>query len=286
MQEWTKHVMQWLFVCLGMLSLPVRAQERVVSLDYCADQYVMALAEREHIRAVSPAASSEYSYLAPRSAGLPQLRPSGEEVLLAEPDVVVRQWGGGFETSSYLKRFGIKVVQVSFGSDIQSARVNLRSIGAALGEPEKAEQLVRDMDLRLARVQAQLRPRAQRPRAIYVTPGGLSTGAGTIVHDVMRAAGVVNMGAEGGRRGWQETNLEAIALDPPDLIVGAFFDLKANDVSYWSIARHSFLREVMAETPTVLLAGAQVACSAWFFVDAVEAIHEKARHLDRTEAVN
>ena len=52
-------------------------------------------------------------------------------------------------------------------------------------------------------------------------------------------------------------------------------------MNYWSIARHSFLKQAMRQTPTVLIPGAQVACAAWFFVDAVEAIHEVARKLAR-----
>lgn len=268
-----KHLFLLLFICAA----PAGAQERVLSVDYCADQYVMALADRDRIVAVSPAAGSEYSYLADRARGLPRLQPTGENVLLAEPSVVIRQWGGGHNAAAYLGSFGIPVAQVAFGSDIESARRNLRSVATALGETERAERLIGEMDARLARIEGQLPPQPERPRALYVTPGGLTTGADTFVHEAMVTAGVVNIGADGGRRGWQEINLEAIALDPPDLIVGAFFDLKSNHVNYWSIARHSFLQDAMRETPVVMIPGAQVACSAWFFVDAVESIHEAAR---------
>ena len=36
--------------------------QAVVSLDYCADQYVLALSERENISALSPASQSSYAY--------------------------------------------------------------------------------------------------------------------------------------------------------------------------------------------------------------------------------
>ena len=268
--------MKQLLLPLFILAAPIMAQERVLSLDYCADQYVMALAEPGHIIGLSPAADSEYSYLAERASGLSQLRPTGEEVLLAEPDIVIRQWGGGYNVAVYLERFGIPLTQISFGVDIESARTNLRSIAAALGETDKGEQLMREMDLRLARIKSALPSEARPPRALYVTPAGITTGSGTFVHEMMVAAGVINMGAEGGREGWLEINLEAIALNPPDLIVGAFFDLQSNHTNAWSVARHSFLREVMQETPTVLIPGSQIACATWFFVDAAEAIHEAA----------
>lgn len=261
----------------GIAPLPATAQERVLSLDYCADQYVMALADGENILAVSPAAASEYSYLADRADGLAALRPTGEQVLLADPDLVIRQWGGGYNAAAYLDRFGIPVAQVSFGTTVDSVRENLRRIADALGAWPRAEALIADMDRRLARVRAGHAPRAARPYGLYVTPGGVTSGAGTFVHTMMEAAGVRNIMAVDGKTGWRGINLEALALRPPDLIIGAFFDLKSNHVNHWSIARHSFLKDMMATTPTVFIPGAQVACSGWFFADAVESIHRAAR---------
>ena len=40
----------------------------IASLDYCADQYVLALAARDDILALSPAADDRYSYFASRAA--------------------------------------------------------------------------------------------------------------------------------------------------------------------------------------------------------------------------
>ncbi|WP_170163680.1 ABC transporter substrate-binding protein [Eilatimonas milleporae] len=261
----------------GTAPLPATAQERVLSLDYCADQYVMALADGGNILAVSPAAASEYSYLADRAQGLAALRPTGEQVLLADPDLVIRQWGGGYNAAAYLDRFGIPVVQVSFGTTVDSVRENLRRIADALNARPRAEALIADMDRRLARVRAGHAPRAARPYGLYVTPGGVTSGAGTFVHTMMEAAGVRNIMAVDGKTGWRGINLETLALRPPDLIIGAFFDLKSNHVNHWSIARHSFLKDMMETTPTVFIPGAQVACSGWFFADAVENIHRTAR---------
>ena len=266
-------------VFLGVLAIPLNAQERVVSLDYCADQYVIALVERDNIVAVSPAADSEYSYLASRASGLVQMRPSGEAVLFSRPDLVVRQWGGGFGATAYLERFSTNIAQVLFGTDLEIAAVNLDSIGASLEESKKAQKLVKEMEGRLVRMRALLEPESDLPRALYVTPGGLTTGTDTFVHEAMIAAGVINMAADDGQRGWREINLEAIALDPPDLVIAAFFDLRSAQVNYWSIARHKFLREVIEKTPTVVLPAAQLACSAWFFMDAVESIYEAAQKI-------
>lgn len=275
--------MKRLALIMALLTAPaqVQAQQRVVSLDYCADQYVLALAQRRDVLAVSPAAASEYSYLAARAAGLPRLRPTGEQILLAQPDLVVRQWGGGYDAPAYLARFGIPVIEIQDGRDFRVAKRNLEIVGQAVGAGREAARLIADMDQRLARIRAGLLPRAQRPRALYLTTGGATTGKDTFVHEMMEAAGVINMAAENGAAGWREIDLEAIALDPPDMIIAAFFDLKADHVYFWSVGRHSFLRRLMARVPTVRLPSAQVACAGWFSVDAIEAIHAASRVLAR-----
>lgn len=243
---------------------------RVVSLDYCADQYVLALADRAQILALSPSATAEFSYLADRAEGLPQVRPTPEAVLMLAPDLVVRQWGGGFGAPEVLKRFRIPVAQIGFGDTLAEARVNLLAVGEALGRPERARALAADMDRRLAAV-ARRRPE-KAPGALYLTAGGMTSGGGTFIDAALQSAGVANMTAAAGGRGWVPLSLERLALDPPDLFVAAFFDKRERRVDAWSPIRHAFLKREMDARPAVFLPGRQVACSAWFVVDAIEAI--------------
>lgn len=258
----------------GLASAAGAPLPRVVSLDYCADQYVLALADREQILALSPAATAEYSYLAARAEGLPQVRPTPEAVLMLSPDLVVRQWGGGFGAPEVLKRFRVPVAQIGFGDTLAEARVNLLAVGEALGQRARALALAAEMDRRLTAV-ARSRPE-KAPRALYLTAGGMTSGAGTFVDAILRAAGVRNMTAAKGGRGWVPVDLENLALDPPDLFVMAFFDKRERRVAAWSPTRHAFLFRELAGRSTVYLPSREVACSAWFVVDAIEAI-AKAR---------
>ena len=248
----------------------------LISLDYCADQYAIALAERSDIKFVSPAATTDYSYMAERAKGLPQLRPTAEEVVLADPGLVIRQWGGGYNAGSFLEKVGVPIVQVAFTMDYSGAVKNLDHIGTALNASGKGQELIQDTRSRLNQLAISRPERDQWPLGLYVTPAGVTTGSATFVHDMLEAAGVRNMAAESGRNGWHPINLEALALEKPDLIVGAFFDLASNHVNNWSLARHSFLRELLAESQVVMIPGRLVACSAWFYVDAVELIFNAA----------
>ncbi len=94
------------------LAAPAQASPRVFSLDQCADQYVLALAPREAIAALSTRARNPDSLLRDRAIGLPQRRATTESVLAAGPNLVVRLWGGDARLASALKRRGIAVVQL------------------------------------------------------------------------------------------------------------------------------------------------------------------------------
>ena len=58
--------------------------QRIVSLDYCADQYVLKLADEEQILAISPDAVKDFSYMREAAAGVPTV--PGSDGLVADVD--------------------------------------------------------------------------------------------------------------------------------------------------------------------------------------------------------
>lgn len=253
-----------------------QSSQTIASLDYCADQYVLALSERENIAGLSPASQSSYAYHREQAIGLPQIRAEAETIIKANPDIVVRQWGGGFQAPELLNNFGMGVAQLRFGVSFDIAAENLRHMGELLHAPDKAEDLVQDMYRRLAHMEAVLQVKKNRPRVLYITPGGVSAGAGTFIDTILNHAGVINVTAEGGKTGWPSIDLEDLVLNPPDMIVTGFFDLGAEQPSHWSIARHSSLKALFDDIPTLHLPGRLLSCSAWFSVDAVEQVFNAA----------
>ena len=91
---------------------------RIVSLDFCADQYVLKLADREQILAVSPDAVREFSYIRETAQGLPTVRSVAEDVLILKPDLVVRSYGGGPKAGDFFERAGIPVLQVGWTATV------------------------------------------------------------------------------------------------------------------------------------------------------------------------
>ena len=244
----------------------------MVSLDYCSDQYVLEFVERERIVGLSPDSEARFSYLRERARGLPQVRPNAEEVLARRPDLVVRSYGGGPGTAAFYRRAGVRVVQLGFADDLAGVREVLLRAASDLGVPARGEALAAEFDARLAAVAAWVEDRrtaAARPTALYLTPGGVSAGSGTLVHELLAAAGYDNFLTE---PGFREIPLERLARERPDRLVPAFYDAPEAHAGHWSAARHPLVRSLFAEGPTTALSGAWTACGGWFLLDAVEAL--------------
>ncbi|MFT7222308.1 MAG: iron complex transport system substrate-binding protein [Candidatus Azotimanducaceae bacterium] len=242
---------------------------RIVSLDYCADQFVLKLVEPERIAAVSRDATRDFSYMRDAAEAHRKIRPSAEHVLALAPDLIVRSYGGGPNAVQFYERLDIRVIQIGYASTINEVRAEILRIAEQLGEPEKAREIVADMDARLQRVKA----RASGKSLLYVTPGGVTSGAGSLVHDMIKAAGLVNFQTE---PGWRSLPLEKLAFDQPELLATAFYDTETNHTNYWSAARHPMIRSQLSSTKSVSLDGATTACGGWFLVDAVEQLSEGA----------
>lgn len=238
---------------------------RIVSVDYCADQFVLKFAERARILAVSPDAERPFSYMRAAAEGLPKVHPTAEDVLVYGPDLVVRAYGGGPHFPALMERAGVPVQQVPFVRDLQGVRHAIRTLAKALGASDKGDAIVRAMDRRLA---ALARPRRRRS-ALYITPAGVTAGPGTLVHEMIGKAGLTNFQKT---PGWHPIPLERLAYEHPDVVVTAFPETAANNLDAWSAMQHPVARQQTADLPTIQLDPAWTTCGGWFLVDAIETL--------------
>ena len=248
----------------GPPDAPDGMARRIVSLDYCADQYVLGLAERSRILALSPDAGEAFSYLRAEAAGVPVVRPRAEDVLVLRPDLVVRSYGGGPRAPAFFERSGVPVLQIDYAADVAAVRAGIRDAAAGLGVPARGEALIADMDARIERARA----RGSRTRALYLTPAGVSAGTGTFVHHLIEVAGLGNFDD---RSGWRSIPLERLAYEEPDVYAVPSFGA-TNHETAWTPFRHPVATRRVAGGASLGIDGATTACGGWFLADAVEAL--------------
>lgn len=249
---------------------------RIVSLDYCSDQFVLKLADRDQILALSKDATKEFSYLAKQAVGLQTVRAQAEDVIVLQPDLVVRSYGGGPGAGPLFERAGLPVAQLSYAEDFDDILANIRSMAKAFGHPERGEALVSEFETRLSGVQKS----NLGPSALYTTPSGITGGHGTMINLILESAGVTNFQEQDG---WNPIPLEHLARERPELIIAASFGSKTNHIDGWSPSRHPVARAQFKGQRIVPLNGALTSCGGWFVIEAVEAVAGAAA-ADQTES--
>lgn len=231
------------------------ARPTIVSLDYCADQFVLALADREQILALSKDAERQFSYLRDKAAGIPKVRAAAEDVVALNPDIVVRSWGGDARALALYQRFGIRTVQIGYAEDVEGTGDLLREVASAIGQTVRAEAIL----------SAAPKPAAPSGRkAVYVTPGGVSAGKDTMIESIMTHAGLENANTG---TGWTSLPLESLVMEPPGLMLAAFFGFDDDATDRWSVSRHPVMQRLMAQAQVIDMDEARVSCGGWFVAE-------------------
>lgn len=239
---------------------------RILSLDQCADQYVLALAPEADL-ALSPRADDPDSWLRNAARGRRQVRPTLEAAIAFQPDVVVRYWGGEPRLLAALERQGVRVLLIDDATDMSGVQATLRRVSAGLGRAGRGEALIRHMDARLATI---ARPAQPRPGALYLTAGGFTAGRETLVGAILIAAGFANLAVS---PGFAPVRVERIALNPPSRFVLGFFDQIRAD--WRGPGRHPVVRRAAAGRIAARLPAAILSCPAWFAADAAAMLADR-----------
>jgi iron complex transport system substrate-binding protein len=251
-------------------SSPLPERRGVVSIDFCADQMVLGLLPRERLRAVSVEADSDASFAAPRSRGILRLRPQLEDIIALRPAVVVRSYGGAPQIDRQLQALGIRVVQLGYPMTLDEVRADVLRAGSELGAEARSQELIAGFDAELIAAKSQA---SNRKTALYVTPGDVTTGPGSLVAETILAAGLTPYRQT---PGWGSLPLEAMVRRKPDVIFRAFFDSARYQQDRWTSSRHPIVAEASRQAAEVEVPGAWLACGNWLTGHAVKAL-SKAR---------
>ena len=202
-----------------LLSLTAAAPtppKRIVSLNTCADQYVLALASPGQIAALSPYGHDpELSAAVAKARQIRVLKRPAEEVLAIGPDLVVGfPDGAGGVVGAPQGRW--RKLGLASADGFAAIRGQIRQVAAAVGHPARGQALIARMERDLA---ALPRPRRGGVAADYQRRGYM-TGTGTLVDDLIQRAGLTNLAAKLGQPALAQVSLEEmIAARPYYLIV-------------------------------------------------------------------
>jgi iron complex transport system substrate-binding protein len=194
------------------------ANPRVASINLCADQHLLTLADPEQILTVSwLAADPEESLLASKAQRYPLNYGTAEELLKLEPDVVLAGTYTSPFTRTMLRRLGVEVVELEPETSVADIERNVRLVAELVGQVARGEQLVATLREQVRAIEAS-RP-SRNYAAVIVRPGGFTVGAGSLANELLTLAGFTNVAAERGLDRWGSLSMEALLRSSPEIIV-------------------------------------------------------------------
>ncbi|MGA7673447.1 MAG: ABC transporter substrate-binding protein [Rhizomicrobium sp.] len=195
------------------------APQRIVSTFLCTDEYVFRLVPRGRIAALSYEATDRHpvvSTIADRAQGIRAIRPSTETVLSLAPDLVVMYAGTNPRLHLNLKKLGIAVLDVPWANSLADVRAITTMLGAKLGAPGKAKEMLAEMDRKIAAARAA----APRPpvNAILYEPNGYASSGG-IIDEVMALSGIANAAPQAQLTRMGTLPVESVIATAPELLI-------------------------------------------------------------------
>lgn len=253
--------------------------QRIVSLNLCTDYYLLALASPGQIAALTYFSQDPAYSLHPEAAkGYPVIRGEAEEVLLLNPDLVIAGRFSNGDTKALLRKHGYPVVELDPVSSFEDAIEQIERVGRAIGRPEQGHALAESLKDRIAQTR---RTEDPRPVVVYYQKRGYSAGTGTLMNQIMKAAGLTNLLEKLGIEGVSQIPLEQIIAHKPDLLLHDHPNPSRIDVGS-ELLLHPVLARLYPPERRLYVPQQTILCGGPSIADAIEQLSaQAARYLSR-----
>ena len=230
---------------------PASKPQRIVSICLQGDQLLLQLVPRERIVALSAlAADPDISAHWEAARGIPVTHGGAEDFIRLKPDLVLVSSNSTRLIVPFLKRIGVRVLELGIPTNFDELRDQIRLAGRSLGEEAHAEEIVRSMDARLERLQARCPPDAQRPSALFYFQDRFTPGYHTFANALLEAAGFRNLAATFSHGVGVSASVETIIMARPQYLILARFR-ETNPTRTQLSETQPLFRELGAETKII-----------------------------------
>lgn len=259
---------------IGASAAPVAPQpasvrpQRIVSLNLCTDQLLLALADRSQIAALTKnARDPEMSAAAAQAQGIPLLKESAEQLFALRPDLII---GMPASRHAMLRPLGpekYRTLDLGYAESYPTIIEQIRAVATAVGHPARGEALIRRMEADLAKL-GKLRGGKV---AAYYQRRGYMTGTETLIDDLMTRAGLINLAAKLGKPPLSQISLEEMVAARPDFLIVESATDRITDQGT-EMLHHPALRGI----PRISIPQAWTVCGGPAYVLAARGIVEQA----------
>ena len=241
--------------------------QRIVSINLCADQLVLALADREQISGLTHNATDpEMSGEAAKARGLPLLSNSAEQILAIEPDLIVGMPASRSAALRALPEQSYPLLDLATANTLDEIYTSIRQTAVAVGHPERGDALIARMQGELAGL-----PKPGKGRvAAYYQRRGYMTGTGTLIDELMTRVGLVNLAGKLGKPPLSQLSLEEMVAAQPDYLIVESATDKVTDQGS-EMLHHPALKDI----PRISVPQAWTVCGSPAYAQAARSMAEQ-----------
>jgi iron complex transport system substrate-binding protein len=239
------------FLLPGVAGAAPAVPRRVVSINLCADELLLALADPGQIASLSVYATDpDLSTVVAEAAAFPHHAASAESVVALAPDLVLAGRFTKRDTRDMLTRLGYRLELLDAPRSIADSEKQIGRVAALLGHPDRGAALIANIEA--ARARAAAAAPSVKPTAANYQRRGYVAGSDTLMSELLGIAGFADAGGKLAGRTGGFVPLEKVVASPPDYIVVASADLAAHDEGSALLA-HPALMSLYPENRRIVL---------------------------------
>ncbi|WP_174300243.1 ABC transporter substrate-binding protein [Caulobacter sp. S45] len=246
---------------------------RVMSINGCSDQLVLALADPRTIASVTwLSRDPEGSYMWRAAQHVPVNHGSAEEVVRDHPDLVIAGSYTTPATRALLVKLHYRLLVLQPADSFDDIRRETRTVASALGATERGRALIAHMDATLTRLAADKGP----PLRVAAWDGaGFSAAPGSLYASILKVAGARNVTAQTQGMGGSTPEVEKLIATAPQLLVAGApgFEKPGRQTD---VAHHPLVRRFWSDR-TLVVPLSSYECGTPFSADAALSLREQMR---------
>jgi iron complex transport system substrate-binding protein len=264
------------FLLPGPRALADAVPQRIVSINLCADELLLALADPGQIASLSVYATDpDLSTVVEPAKAFPHAAASAESVVALTPDLVLAGRFTKRDTRDMLTRLGYWLDLLDAPHSIADSEKQIRHVAALVGHADRGEALIAAIEAAKARAAAAL---PGRPTAANYQRRGYVAGSDTLMTELLAVGGFADAGGKLAGKIGGFVPLEKVVANPPDYIVVASADLAAHDEGSALLA-HPALLSLYPESKRIVLPPKLTVCGGPTLPLALDRVAAEARRV-------
>jgi iron complex transport system substrate-binding protein len=255
----------------------VFAAPRIISMNICTDQLLLAIADPAQIMGLSRfSRDARQGWADDKARQFPMLSGGAEDILVLKPDVVAASDFDKRSTREILKANGQNLVEFPIPRTLADVREQIRQMGDLAGHPERASAEIARLDAAISG--AKQAAAGKHFRMLPLSRRGWVPGRDSFVGAILAEAGLVSAAGELGISFGGFVSMEEIIRLKPDFLVVSDASERAEDDGR-AFLLHPALERFYPKSKRIVIPERMTECGGVLLADALNALSAELKRV-------